>query len=107
MSFSVALTQAARDDLEELCRPMIEADTPDRCEQIADKLAEQFSRLAESPERGTLIRELKLLGIKEYREVYLKPHRIIYRVIHGVVYVYCIVDSRQDMQSVLLQRLVR
>jgi toxin ParE1/3/4 len=46
------------------------------------------------------------LGIREYREVFFKPYRIIYRVMDKNVYVLLIVDGRRDMQSLLQRRLL-
>jgi toxin ParE1/3/4 len=50
--------------------------------------------------------ELSALGIKEYREVFFKPYRIIYRVIAEAVFVMLIVDGRRDMQPLLQRRLL-
>jgi toxin ParE1/3/4 len=71
-----------------------------------DRLEKPFSRLSESPERGASPKELLSLGIREYREVFFKPYRIIYRVMDKNVYVLLIVDGRRDMQSLLQRRLL-
>ncbi|MDE0103485.1 MAG: type II toxin-antitoxin system RelE/ParE family toxin [Bryobacterales bacterium] len=47
------------------------------------------------------------IGIREYREVFVKPYRIIYRVTAETVYVLLIADGRRDMQSLLLRRLLQ
>lgn len=47
-----------------------------------------------------------MLGIREYREVFFKPYRIIYRVIGTNVYVLLIADGRRDMRTLLQRRLV-
>ena len=62
--------------------------------------------LSESPERGAYPKELVLLGIREYREVFFKPYRIIYRILDKNVYVLLIVDGRRDMQLLLQRRLL-
>jgi toxin ParE1/3/4 len=46
------------------------------------------------------------LGIREYREVFFKPYRLIYRIIGNKVYIMLIVDGRRDMQSLLQRRLL-
>ena len=48
-----------------------------------------------------------MLGITDYREAHFKPYRIIYRVMGQQVIVYCVLDGRRDMQSLLLRRLMR
>ena len=48
----------------------------------------------------------RALGIKDYRQTFFKPYRVIYRVDGQRVYVYVIVDGRRDMQSLLARRLL-
>jgi toxin ParE1/3/4 len=47
------------------------------------------------------------VGIAEYREVHYKPYRIIYRIHARTVIVYCVLDGRRDMQTLLQHRLLR
>jgi toxin ParE1/3/4 len=61
--------------------------------------------LARLPGRGSYPRELLALGIREYREAFFKPYRVIYRTVGSKVYVYLIADGRRDMQTLLLRRL--
>lgn len=59
------------------------------------------------PERGNIPKELERLGIKEFRELHYKPYRVIYRIRARQVVVYCVLDGRRDMQTLLQQRLLR
>ena len=70
------------------------------------RLLEAADRLATFPHRGAHPRELQALGIREYRQTFFKPYRLIYRVIGRQVFVYVIADGRRDMQSLLLRRLL-
>jgi len=63
--------------------------------------------LSEHPRRGNYPKELLELGIREYRELFFRPYRIIYRVIESNVYVLVIADGRRDMQSLLQRRLLQ
>ena len=63
-------------------------------------------KLAVMPERGSYPKELVGLGVKEYRQVFFKPYRLIYRVMDADVVVYVIADGRRDMQSLLTRRLL-
>ncbi|MGH8188321.1 MAG: type II toxin-antitoxin system RelE/ParE family toxin, partial [Steroidobacteraceae bacterium] len=58
------------------------------------------------PQRGSQPKELRLLGIQEYRQVFFKPYRVIYRVIDERVIVYVSADGRRDMQTLLQRRLL-
>jgi toxin ParE1/3/4 len=62
--------------------------------------------LSEFPERGAYPKELLALGVREYREIFFKPYRIIYRVLNKNDYVLLIADGRRDMQSLLQRRLL-
>ena len=62
--------------------------------------------LSSYPERGSYPRELLALGIREYRQSFFKPYRIIYRVIGKQAIVYVIADGRRDMQALLGRRLL-
>ena len=70
------------------------------------QIEKAFTRLSEFPDRGTHPKELLALGIREYREVFFKPYRIIYRVMVKNVYVLLIADGRRDMQTLLQRRLL-
>ncbi len=45
--------------------------------------------------------------MREYREVFFKPWRIIYRVVGGDVHVLVIADGRRDMRTLLERRLLQ
>jgi len=62
--------------------------------------------LSDSPERGAYPKELLALGIREYREIFFKPYRIIYRIVENNFYILLIVDGRRDMQALLQRRLL-
>ena len=65
-----------------------------------------FGSLSESPNRGAYPKELLALGIRDYREIFFKPYRVIYRVLGNVVHVFLIADGRRDMQTLLQRRLL-
>ena len=73
---------------------------------MLDCIEDAVERLATFPERDSQPKELLSLGIREYRQTFLKPYRVIYRIVGQVVYVYLIEDGRRDMQSLLARRLL-
>jgi len=106
MPFAVLLTDDAARDLDEIYNYIALHDAPQKADSVLEQIEKAFSRLSESPERGACPKELLPLGIREYREVFFKPYRIIYRVMDENVYVLLIVDGRRDMQLLLLRRLL-
>jgi len=106
MVFSVYLTDDASADLEDLYE-YIETHTVDgRADRVLEKIELAFSRLSIEPERGSFPKELLPLGIREFRELNLKPYRIIYRIIKSNVNILLIADGRRDMQALLQKRLL-
>lgn len=106
MPFRVMLTNDAARDLEELYDYIALHDAPRKADYVLDQIEKAFSKLSEFPERSAYPKELLALGIREYREIFFKPYRIIYRVLEKKVYVLLIVDGRRDMQSLLQRRLL-
>jgi len=104
--FRVMLTNDAARDLEELYDYIALHDAPRKADYVLDQIEKAFSKLSEFPERGAYPKEMLTLGIREYRQIFFKPYRIIYRVMEKNVYVLLIVDGRRDMQSLLQRRLL-
>jgi len=106
MPFEVLLTADAARDLEELYQYVLRRDVPGKAENVLTRIEKKFHSLTETPERGVYPKELLALGIREYREIFFKPYRLIYRVIGKKVYILLIVDGRRDMQTLLQRRLL-
>jgi len=103
MPFSAVLTADAARDLEEIFDYIA---LHDGLEKAVDVLDRMENALSEYPHRGAYPKELLALGIHEYREIFFKPCRIIYRIMGDTVYVLLIVDGRRDMQRLLQRRLL-
>lgn len=105
-SRTVLLTAGAERDLVDIHEYIAEFDSPDKAEYVLDRLAAAIGHLAGLTERGSHPKELLALGIHEYRQIFFKPWRVIYRVSKDRVLVYLIADGRRDMQSLLALRLL-
>jgi toxin ParE1/3/4 len=106
MPFAVLLTIDAARDLNELYDYIALHDSPRKADNVLKQIEKTFSTLSEFPERGVYPQELLKIGIREYREIFFKPYRIIYRIMDQSVYVLLIVDGRRDMQLLLQRRLL-
>jgi toxin ParE1/3/4 len=106
MLFAVLLTRDAASDLEDLYDYIALHDAPQKADHVLAQIEKVFSRLSQFPEQGSYPKELLALGIREYREVFFKPYRIIYRVMDKNVYVFLIADGRRDMHTLLQRRLL-
>lgn len=106
MAFEVLLTDDAVEDLLQLDEYLSKNDSPEKADYVIGKIEESLNKLSHFPDRGTYPKELSALGIREYREIFFKPYRIIYRIFGKKVYVYLIADGRRNMQSLLNRRLL-
>ena len=106
MPFAVLLTNDAARDLDEIYDYIALYDAPQKADYVLEQIEKAFSRLSGSPGRGAYPKEMLSMGIREYREVFFKSYRIIYRVMDKNVYVLLIVDGRRDMQLLLQRRLL-
>ena len=104
--FEVLLTEGVGHDLESIHDYISEVDCVANANYVLDELMEAVESLSRFPERGGYPKELVGLGIKEYRQIFFKPYRVIYRVTGSQVIIYLIADGRRDMQSVLARRLL-
>ncbi|MHB8834841.1 MAG: type II toxin-antitoxin system RelE/ParE family toxin [Candidatus Methylomirabilia bacterium] len=106
MPFTVLMTQHASRDLEELYDDIALNDAPEKAGQVLARIEKVFGSLSETPPRGAYPRELLAMGMREFRELFFKPYRIIYRVVGRNVYVLLIADGRRDFQMLLQRRLL-
>ncbi|MGH1541660.1 MAG: type II toxin-antitoxin system RelE/ParE family toxin [Arenicella sp.] len=106
MAHTIKLTKGAVNDLEGLYEYIAQNDSSNKANTVLNKIENHLEALAQNPERGSYVRELLELGIKEYREIYFKPYRMIYRIMNATVYIYLIVDGRRNLQDLLQQRLL-
>lgn len=104
--FEVLLTEGAEQDLEAIHDYISEFDCITNANYVLDELMDVVKNLSRFPERGSYPKELVSLGIKEYRQTFFKPYRVIYRVAGNQVIIYLIADGHRDMQSVLARRLL-
>jgi plasmid stabilization system protein ParE len=105
-AFKVLWTESAVQDLEEILA-YIAADSPTDARKMLRRLQGRAASLESMPGRGRVVPELAAFGFKTWRELVVKPYRVVYRIERKTVYVLLIVDSRRDLEELLLKRLLR
>lgn len=105
--YEVLLSMEVDADLIDLFEYIAKKDSVENAFHVLDKLEALIRSLAQQPERGHYPPELFEHGIKNFREVFFKPYRVIYEVIGSKVVVLGCFDGRRDMQAVLERRLLR
>ena len=105
MNFMVRITSAAYRDLMEIYDWIAEHDTPEKADYVLDRLNEAAESVAALPHRGTRVKELPTGTEVEYRQVYFKPYRVVYEIMHDEVVIHLIADGRRNLHSLLMRRL--
>lgn len=104
--YTVHLATAAKNDLLAIVG-WIARDSPGTARTIARRLRERIARLRDLPHRGRQVAELVALGVAGYREISENPWRIIYRIDETNIYVVGVLDSRRNLEDLLLERMMR
>jgi toxin ParE1/3/4 len=107
MSYQVLMTDDAARDLEEIHEYVEQNDGPGKADYVLGKIESALNALSEIPRRGAYPKELLALGIRDYREIFFKPYRIVYRVLEEDVCIFLVADGRRDMQTLLQRRVLR
>jgi len=84
----------------------IAADSPSNAFEIFKEIKQKATNLYAFPDRGRIVPELKDQGIVLYCELIVPPWRIIYRISKKAVYILSVLDSRQNVEDILLKKLI-
>jgi plasmid stabilization system protein ParE len=82
-------------------------DRPQAAQKLGREILQAASRLARHPRSGKILPELQEQGISDYRQVLVRPYRLIYALRAESIDIVVVVDARRDLQTALLQRLMR
>lgn len=81
-------------------------ENPSHAYEVFREIRRKASHLSAFPERGRVVPEFQDQGITQYRELIIPPWRMIYRVSERKVYVLSVLDSRRNIEDILLKRLI-
>ncbi len=104
-SFHIVWAERAEKDLLAIVGH-IARDHPSNALNILRKIKKATSRLYHSPARGRTIPELQEQGVLQYRELIITPWRVMYRISGKSVFILAVLDSRQNIEDILLERLL-
>jgi plasmid stabilization system protein ParE len=104
--FRVQWAEVAVRDLEELVT-FIAVDSAHAAERVLAHIEKRAATLESSPVRGRVVPELARFGMRTWRELIVRPYRLVYRIEGDTVTVLAVFDGRRDLEDVLLDRLLR
>ncbi|HCS77806.1 MAG TPA: plasmid stabilization protein [Syntrophaceae bacterium] len=104
-SYNVWWSETAENDLVSILE-YVAGENPLHARKIFGEIKKRAESLNAFPDRGRMVPELQNQGITLYRELIIGPWRVMYRVSEDSVYVLSVLDSRQNVEDILLQRLI-
>jgi addiction module RelE/StbE family toxin len=103
--YTVNITRNAENDLNEIIG-YISQNNPRTALKILERIQNKIKTLDHFPYRGGYAPELLEKNIKDYRQLLETPWRIIYKVENEQVNILTILDSRRNMQDILIKKLI-
>lgn len=103
--YKIVWTNVAENDLKKII-DFISIDSPQNALKIFKSIKQKVSNLYALPERGRIVPELQGQGISQYRELIIPPWRLMYRIDERKIYILSVIDSRRNVEDILLARLV-
>jgi len=104
--YEVRWAAAAIRDLEDLIT-FVARESPENAQRLLARLHAAARSLERYPARGRIVPELMRFGVRRWRELVVRPYRLVYRVGRRSVSVLAVFDGRRDLEDVLLERLLR
>ena len=105
-TYQVQWTSNAKEDLLNIV-DYIKKDSLSAARKVFGKMKEKAGSSNFLPFRGRVVPELQKEGITIYRELLEQPYRIMYKIESETVYIMAIFDSRQNIEELLLQKLLK
>jgi len=105
-TYKLEWTTNAKNDLLNIVE-YIKQDSSSVANDIYQKIRKKAHSSNFFPMKGRVVPELQKEGITLYREMIATPWRIIYKVGKDTVYIMAILDSRRNIEEILLQKLIK
>jgi toxin ParE1/3/4 len=107
MKFIINWTDFANQDLNDIIDYMIDNGDINNAKNIYLKIKERCVLLELNPNQGRIVPEFEKLSIIKYREIIVKPWRIIYKVEKNAIYILVVIDGRRNTEEILLEKITK
>jgi len=102
--YDVIFSRFAENDLKEIIAHFYDIN-PEYTKELYQKIKTKILELQLFPARGKIVPELEKQGIIQYRQIPEGNYRIIYTIKNNQVIVLIIIDSRRNLDEILLAKL--
>ena len=76
-------------------------------EKLLISIEDKIKKLKAFPEQGRIVPELEQQNILDYRELIEGNYRIIYAIQENTVIIHTIIDSRRNLEDLIIKKLIR
>ena len=104
--FRVEWAEVAVCDLEEIVT-FLALDSEQDARRVLRRLEKRAATLESIPVRSRVVPELARFQMRGWRELVIKPYRLVYRIEGDTVIVLAVFDARRDLEDLLLERLLQ
>jgi len=102
--YGIIFSRFAENDLKEIKNYFLEIN-PEYAKGLFLKIKCKILELKDFPEKGKIVPELEQQGIIKYRQILEGNYRIIYSIKKFEVNILIIVDSRRELEKILMLKL--
>lgn len=106
MTHKIIFLRQAELDLIELKKYILEHFSYKIWQISYNNIKKTIHSIALFPERGSIPSEMTKLNLNRYRQAISGKNRIIYEIGSQIIYIHIICDTRKDMMSLLVKRLL-
>jgi plasmid stabilization system protein ParE len=104
--YVVSFSRYAEEDLDEIIDYFFPIN-PKYAEKLFYSIEKRINELDHSPGKGRIIPELEKQNINDYRELIEGNYRIVYTQQNETVTIHAIIDSRRNLEDILIKKLLR
>lgn len=91
-------------DFEGILGYLADRESPKVAERVGAKLLARVQRLSKHPSRCRIVPELRDVGVRDYRELIVRPYRVFFRLRVSRVEIVGVLDARRDLHELLVAR---
>ncbi|CAD9227961.1 Plasmid stabilization protein [Burkholderia cenocepacia] len=99
--------RSAETDLKELKSYVVKHFGKDTWQETYGKIKQSVALIESHPASGKIPEELATLNLTQYRQILSGMNRIIYEVRGDTAYIHIVCDTRKDLRSLLMRRILR
>ena len=103
--YFVKWTAPARDDLDEIIDYIAKTNISYAVKTL-NKIEADVKKLDRFPGRYRIVPELEKYGYLTYREIVVDYWKVIYKIENNFVYIMLVIDSRRNLEDILLKKMV-